>query len=123
MVWFTRKWKQDNIFIYEFGKECTDKELEEYFISYKNFLNDRKDEIIIIFDMLNIEKISIRQMWRNISFINSMKSIHREKLDKFILVFKSNFIKRITEITFKISPPVVPYYITTTLDDAHNNIS
>ncbi len=118
MVWFTFNNLKDNIYIYEFTENCIDDELINYFEHYQNLITTSNNKISIIFNLKNIKNINTKQLWRNIQFINNLKDIHREKLKNFVLIFEGTFIQNITDMVFIFSPPVVPYLITDSIDNA-----
>ena len=125
MTWYSHTIKK-NINIYTFGEICSDIELEEFFIYYRNHLQIITNLTTTIFNMTNIKDITFVQMIKTVVFLNSMKSLHKKKLITFVLVFNNDFISNIVDTTFYFFPPVVPYLITTQLHTAFeyaNNIN
>ena len=94
-----------------FNNSCTDNEFQTFLTKYKFFLENIEKKIIINFDFTRLQNITIKQTILLISFLNKIKSLHKKKLEHFLLIIKTPVIKQLTDFIFTLSPPVVGYSI------------
>ena len=109
--WHTINYIKDNIWKITFHNECTSDLLNTFFLDYKYFLIEKKTKIIIVFDITQLESISMEQVSLIITFLNSMKSSHKKHLHSFELLLSNSFFINLANLIFSITPPVVPYKI------------
>jgi len=96
--------------------DFTDKELDNFIISYKILLNSGSN-FKMIFSSLELENITFRQVVKLGIFLESFKPVHRINLDKFCIVIKNEKIIKILNGLFMLIPPVRPYLLVQTYDE------
>ena len=101
--------------------DFTDKELDNFIISYKILLNS-DNNFKMIFSSLELENISFRQVVKLGVFLESFRPVHRKNLDKFCIIIRNNKIIKILNGLFILIPPVRPYLLVQTFDEGLNYI-
>ena len=101
--------------------DFTDKELDNFIISYKILLNS-DNNFKMIFSSLELENISFRQVVKLGLFLESFRPVHRKNLDKFCIIIQNNKIIKILNGLFILIPPVRPYLLVQTFDEGLNYI-
>lgn len=92
--------------------------MQEYLGLYKN-LNAK---IYMIFNALDLTVLRPSQIIKLTSFLNVMKPVHRDKLEKFVMIVTNKSIQNILDGVFTVIPPVRPYIITTKYSEAESYI-
>ena len=109
--WHSIHYIKDNIWKITFHNKCTTISLNTFFLEYKQFLLEKKAKIIIVFDITQLESISMNQVTLIVTFLNSMKITHTKHLHSFELLLSNYFFINLVDLIFSITPPVVPYKI------------
>ena len=110
-TWHTIHYIKNNIWKITFYNKCTSILLNNFFLEYKQFLLEKKEKIVIVFDITQLKSINMSEVSHIITFLNSMKSTHKKYLDRFELLLSNHFFINLVDLVFSISPPVVPYKI------------
>jgi hypothetical protein len=102
--------------------DYTDVEFCEFIKNYKKIIQSEEKKIKIIFDASKLSRITIKQITKLSLFLLNMKNLHKKNLEKFTIIVVNNLIREIIDIVFKIIPPVRPYKIVKSIEDAYSYI-
>ena len=97
--------------IIKFVGTCNDVLLNEFMIQYMNYILMIEEKIELNFDITECELISIKHLIKFALYLNTLKSLHKKKLNLFIIKINNNAIKNLINMLFTLSPPVVEYKI------------
>ena len=106
--WF--KIDNDNNTI-KFVGTCNDLILNNFMIQYKNYIQMITNKIELEFDITECKLISIEHLIKFALYLNTLKSLHKRKLNSFTIKVNNNGIKHLIYILFALSPPIVEYEI------------
>ena len=119
--WFTFSNIDTHIWYVKYGSSCSDSEMDNFIISYQNEFT-RIDKKSIIFNALNIERLTISQAMKMANMMQNMRDTHNKKLSCFAIVLSNSFIINILNFIFTLVPPVRPYIVCNTIEKAKNFI-
>ena len=115
LTWIKTYFRSPNIYILKYGEEINTKEWPSYCDYYRDLFTKNK-KIKIVFNALELKKISGEQMWKKIRLMKSMRVVHQDYLICFCLIINNPIIYKIINFSFKIAPPPIPYLITNCTD-------
>ena len=90
---------------------CNDLILNQFMIQYRNFIQMITHKIELEFDITECKLISIEHLIKFALYLNTLKSLHKKKLNSFKIKVNNSGIKHLIYILFLLSPPVVEYEI------------
>lgn len=95
----------------KFVGTCNDLILTHFMIQYKNYIEMITNKIELEFDITECKLISIEHLIKFALYLNTLKSLHKKKLNSFKIKVNNSGIKHLIYILFVLSPPVVEYEI------------
>lgn len=95
----------------KFVGTCNDLLLNNFMIQYKNYILMINKKIELEFDITECNTISLKLLLKFALYLNTLKQLHKRKLNSFIIKVNNNSIKNLINILFTLSPPVVDYKI------------
>lgn len=100
-----------------------DKQFQDFTMRYKNILQHSPTKVYFIFNTLELTNISTLQSLKLSLFLQNMRPLHINKLEKFTIILVNSYIKKILDVVFRIVPPVRPYKITPNMEEARHFIN
>tara|TARA_A100001011_G_scaffold342886_1_gene376793 strand:- start:5926 stop:6318 length:393 start_codon:yes stop_codon:yes gene_type:complete len=117
-----KSYTSKNIWHIEFGKTATEHDFLSFIEFYQNSYQHIK-KTSIVFNALNLERISINQCYQLATMMQNMRPIHLQKLECFTILVNNPIILNILKFVFVIVPPVRPYGIYNNITNAYKFIN
>lgn len=97
----------------------TDESFQTFVTNYRFLFQRTLDtKVSFVFSTLELTSITPLQVMKLSLFLQNMKSVHREKLEKFAIVVNNRKILRVLNGVFAVVKPVRPYHICTAEETA-----
>jgi|OM-RGC.v1.024424482 hypothetical protein len=109
------------VFVHDFGDRISLEDQKLFSQNYVRTVHER-ERVMFVFDCRNVEHIDPPAIWEHIRVFRALRELNRQKVAGFSVLMRSEMLRTVLSMVFRIVPPSAPFVVAGNMPDALTHV-